>query len=121
MSSTHTAVLKKNPLLRDLQEEDLQKVLNICLRQTFQKGYTLFREGDQAHGFYILVSGKVKIFKLSPYGKEYTMCIIRPGENFAQVPLFFGDSFPASASAVSPAEVLYIEENAFISLIKEKF
>jgi len=120
MSSTHTAILEKIPLFRNLQEEDLQKVLNVCLKQTFQKGDTLFCEGDQAHGFYILVSGKVKIFKLSPDGKEYAMRIIRPGESFAQVPLFFGDSFPASASAVSPIEVLYIEKNAFISLIKER-
>lgn len=86
MSSDHTGVLKQISLFKDVQEEDLQKVLNICLRQTFQKGHTLFREGDQAHGSYILISGKVKIFKLSPDGKEYTMRIIRPGESFAQVP-----------------------------------
>lgn len=120
MSSDHTGVLKQITLFKDVQEEDLQKVLNICLRQTFQKGHTLFREGDQAHGSYILISGKVKIFKLSPDGKEYTMRIIRPGESFAQVPLFFGDSFPASASAVSPVDVLYLEKNAFISLIRER-
>jgi CRP/FNR family transcriptional regulator len=114
------AFLKQIPLFRDVKEEDLQKVLNICVQQTFKKGHALFREGDPAHGFYIVVSGKVKIFKLSPDGKEYTMRIIRPGESFAQVPLFFGDSFPASASAISPVEVLYLEKDAFKSLVRER-
>ncbi len=77
----------------------------------------IFSEGEPASGFYILLSGRLKIYKLSLEGKEQILHIIEPGEPFAEVALFSETKFPAYAEAIEKSEVMFLSRNAFRQLI----
>lgn len=104
-------------LFQGLPEEQLKDVAAIALEQKFKRGETLFLEGAVAAGFYTVVSGKVKIFKLSLEGKEQILHIFGPGECFGEVPVFAGGNFPAHAEALEETRVLFLPRNGFAELI----
>ncbi|MGA7875947.1 MAG: cyclic nucleotide-binding domain-containing protein, partial [Desulfoferrobacter sp.] len=57
--------IAKVSLFQGLPQTQLEEVASIALKQKFKRGETLFMEGVRANGFYVVVSGRVKIFKLS--------------------------------------------------------
>ena len=77
-------------------------------------------EGEDARGFYLVVSGRIKIFKLSMDGKEQILHFIGPGEPFGEVPVFDGNPFPAYAKSMEKSNVLYFPRGSFLELIGEK-
>lgn len=110
--------ISKIPLFDGLSADQHVKLSSIALEKPFARGSTIFNEGDPGSGFYVTVSGKVKIFKLSPDGKEQILHIFGPGEPFGEVPVFEGRKFPAHAVALETSVCLYFPRPAFIELIK---
>jgi CRP/FNR family transcriptional regulator len=107
-------------LFQGLPEEQLEKIAAIALEQKFKRGETLFLEGAVAAGFYTVVSGRVKIFKLSIEGKEQILHIFGSGECFGEVPVFAGGNFPAHAEALEETQVLFFPRNGFAELIQNE-
>jgi CRP/FNR family transcriptional regulator, dissimilatory nitrate respiration regulator len=101
-----------------LATDELEALLNITEQQTYQKGETIFWEGDAGTGFFLVISGKVKVFKVSPEGKEQILQVFGAHEHFAEVPAFDGQSFPASAAALERTELLFFPRTAFLELLK---
>jgi CRP/FNR family transcriptional regulator len=106
------------PLFEGLSEERRGEIAAITLKKIFQKDETIFSEGAPGTGFYVATRGKVKIFKLSPEGKEQILHIFGPGEPFGEVPVFEGRNFPANALALEPTEALFFPRDALKDLIK---
>jgi CRP/FNR family transcriptional regulator len=111
-------ILKTIQLFNGLTEQQLADLALIISEQDYRKGENIFAEGDDGVGFYILVSGQVKIYKLSMDGKEQILHIFGPGEPFAEAAVFTGRSFPAYADAMQNSRVLFIPRQAFVDLIK---
>ena len=65
-------ILNRIPLFSGLADDELVKVRTIAMDKFYDKGRTIFFEGNEGNGFYIVASGKVKIFKVSFEGKEQT-------------------------------------------------
>lgn len=105
------------PLFQGLPRPQLEELAMISLAQSVQRGQTIFAEGDLGTGFYVLVSGRVKIFKLSPDGKEQILHIMPPAEPFGEVAVFAGERFPAYAEALEDGYTLFFPRPAFIDLI----
>lgn len=105
------------PLFRGLTEKQLDLMGEAFPRRHCRPSEILFSEGEPASGFYILLSGRLKIYKLSLEGKEQILHIIEPGEPFAEVALFSETKFPAYAEAIEKSEVMYLSRNAFRQLI----
>jgi len=95
-------------MFSDLKEKDLEELAAMAVARKIRKGETLFDEGDEAKGLYLLVEGRVKIFKSTVDGREQTLHFISPGETFAEVALFAGSTYPASAQALADSEALFI-------------
>ena len=114
-----TSILAQNSLFRGLPTNQLEALASIAKVQSYRKGETLFWEGDTNVGFFIVVSGRVKVFKSSPDGKEQILQIFGMGEHFAEVPAFDGQPFPASAAALDTAEVLFFSRTSFLKLLEE--
>jgi CRP-like cAMP-binding protein len=106
------------PLFNGLSREELQELAVIVLEQKFGRGQTIFLEGDEGSGFYVVKTGKVKIYKLAPDGKEQILHIFGPGEPFAEVPVFAGQRFPANAEALEDSRLLFFPRAAFLDLIR---
>jgi CRP/FNR family transcriptional regulator, dissimilatory nitrate respiration regulator len=112
-------IISKTPLFSGLEEDALQKVCAITVRKNYDKGQVIFSEGDAGNGFFTIVSGRVKIFKVAPEGKEQILHIFGPGEPFGEVPVFTGRPFPATAQAIAGTSLLFFPKAAFVTLIHQ--
>ncbi len=79
----------------------------------------IFTEGDKGNGFYIVETGKIKVFKLSFEGKEHILHIYGPGHTFGEVPVFEGKNFPASSMAIEKSTIIFLERKKFVSLLTQ--
>lgn len=112
-------IVSKTPLFSGINEDALQAVCAITERKDYDKGQIIFSEGDAGNGFYSIVSGRVKIFKVSTEGKEQILHIFGSGEPFGEVPVFTGRPFPATAQAITGTSLLFFPKTAFVALIHQ--
>ena len=117
---TAIEIISKTPLFSGLDEDALQKVCAITVRKDYDKGQIIFSEGDAGNGFYTIVSGRVKIFKVAPEGKEQILHIFGPGEPFGEVPVFTGRPFPATAQAIAGTSLLFFPKGRFCGIDSSK-
>ena len=107
------------PLFKGLPKAELEDLSMIVEDQRVGRGEIIFSEGDEGAGFYVIISGKVKIFKVSWEGKEQTLHIFGPGEPFGEVPVFAGQQFPANAEALEKGRIFFFPREDFSGLIKK--
>ncbi len=106
-------------LFRDLPEAQRRSLADIAVDRRLPKGKVIFSDGQEANGFYTTTEGRVKIYKLSPEGKEQILHIFGPGEMFAEVAVFEGRHFPAYAETLEESRVLFFPRDAFIGLARK--
>jgi CRP/FNR family transcriptional regulator len=111
------AVISASPLFSGLSEAQLQQLEQIGREISATRNQTIFMEGDEGSGFFIVISGKVKVFKSSAEGKAQILHIYGPGQPIGEVPVFAGQHFPANAQAVEKSRLLFFPRQAFIDLI----
>ncbi len=107
------------PLFSELSIDQLRKFSSICQVVKYNKGENLFRDGDSYRGFYILLRGGIKVFRINKDGKETIIHLIRPINTFGDIPLFEGKDYPVSAEALNESVTLFVPKDKFILLIKE--
>jgi CRP/FNR family transcriptional regulator, dissimilatory nitrate respiration regulator len=107
------------PLFEGLPSDQMEDLVMILTDQVFRKGETVFSEGEEANGFYVVARGRVKVYKLSPDGKEQILHIFGPGDPFGEVPVFTGQRFPAHAEALEESRVLFFPKQSFVKLITQ--
>jgi len=111
-------ILKKSPLFAELSEEDLDEVARIAVAREFPRRKAIFSEGDLADKVFILGSGRIEVYKLSPQGKKQILRFVLPGELFAEAAMFAGKSYPAYADAATECEILSIAREDLLSLLQ---
>jgi CRP/FNR family cyclic AMP-dependent transcriptional regulator len=90
-------VLRETPLFESLSEEDARALRSGILDVHLDRGERLFAEGDTGDKLYIIVSGKIKLTKAAPDGRENLLSVHGPGEMFGELSLF--DPIPRTSSA----------------------
>lgn len=103
-----------------LSREDVKAITALSRRVQFEAGETIFNEGDSAVGFFIVLSGLVKVYKLSEKGDEQILHFVKLGESFAEAAIFSGTTFPASASCLRDSQLLFLPKDEFVELLKER-
>jgi len=114
-----TDLLRRCPLFAGLKEEDLKRIRAIASLKQVGKREILFSEGEEARGFYVILSGKVKLYKVSPDGKEQILHVVSAPDAFAEAALFLEGSYPAFAEALSDSQLLFFPKRDFIQLIEK--
>jgi CRP/FNR family transcriptional regulator len=112
-------VIARIPLFDGLNRSQLAQFQDIALEKSYGRGESIFSEGDDGNGFYVILAGTVKIFKVSPDGKEHILHIYSGGQTFGEVPVFAGEHFPANAEALHETKVLFFPRSAFIALLEK--
>ncbi len=107
------SVLGKTALLSNLTPAEIQLLAARTVRKLFSSGELLFSEGELCHGLHIIARGKIRIFKTSLGGREQVLAVNHPGESVAELPVFDGGPYPASAMAVEDAEIAFISRRDF--------
>lgn len=111
------STLRDIPLFSELSIEQLRKISSFNKIKRFTKNEIIFNENDVYVGFYILLKGTVKVYKISSKGKESVVHIIKPLTAFADIPLFEGGNYPVSAEALEESLALLIPKEQFLELI----
>jgi CRP/FNR family transcriptional regulator len=100
-------------LFSELSADELRLLAVRAVRKRFAEGELLFSEGDACRGLHIVASGKLRIFKSSPSGREQVLAVEGPGGSVAELPVFDGGPYPASVSAVEDSQILFISRDDF--------
>lgn len=82
-------------------------------------GHALFRQGEPAHAFFVIIDGWIKIYRVTPAGDEAVLNVLTKGESFAEAVTFTSGCYPATASAVTPARVMLIPADHVINCIRD--
>jgi len=112
--------LRNIDLFKDLRKEQIAQLAEMTELSNYEKGERIFYEGDRADGFFVVHSGRVKIFKLSGEGKEQILHVMEPGDPFGEVPMFAGGRYPADAEAVEPSLLLFFSRASFTDMISRE-
>jgi CRP/FNR family cyclic AMP-dependent transcriptional regulator len=107
------AVLKKVSIFSGLSEQEFSFLASHVLPRKYSSGELIFNEGDVCAGLYVVQSGNVRIFKSSAGGREQVLAIDGPGSSIAELPVFDGGNYPASAQAVSDSTLLFFSRQDF--------
>src|SRR5215468_7573268 len=119
MNDRTEGVLRKTPLFAGLNEKEMRALVARVTQRPYQKNEQLFAEGDPCTGLYLVASDRVRIYKLSPSGREQVLAVEGPGSSFAELPVFDGGNYPAAATALEDTEVLFISRNDFQNFCRE--
>jgi CRP/FNR family transcriptional regulator len=112
-------LLRRLSFFRRLSPELRARVSAVARLKSHDRGELIFAEGDPAHAFMTIVSGRVKVFKSTPAGKEIILEIFGAGDPLGAVAVYEGAPFMASALALEPTEVLNIDQRAFFRLLED--
>jgi len=113
-------ILRRASLFEGLDDRHLEELISRSRRRRFAGRQTVFLEGDRAQGMYVVVSGRVKVFKMSPKGREQTLMVMGPGEPVGEVAVLAGESYPANAETLEPSEALYVPRQAFLDMVRRE-
>lgn len=108
------------PLFSGLPAEDVEALGQVARLRRLPKGEVLFLEGQPAEGFYIVAEGRVKVFRLSPQGREQILHVVGAGGSLAEAALFAGSTYPASAEALEPSTVVFFPREDFARLLRSR-
>jgi len=108
--------LAKVPIFSGLTESELGFLAQRSVSRHVSAGEIIFGEGEPCSGLYVVESGNVRIFKSSPSGREQVLSIDSPGSSIAEIPVFDGGTYPASAAAVDSVTLLFVSKQDFQAL-----
>ena len=111
-------ILQDLPLFSELTVDELRELTALSSLKNYKKEEYIFHEGEEFKGIFIVLKGLIKIFKISPQGKEYILHLLTKPHIFGDVPLFTGGDCPASVQVMEDATLLFIPKNEFLQLLE---
>jgi CRP-like cAMP-binding protein len=112
--------LRKHPLLAGMTDEQLDKIRKTLRVVHLQTGEHLFEQGQPADRFYQVVSGQIKLYRVSMEGSERVIEVVEPGKTFAEAVIFMEKrAYPLNAEALGATELLAFDSATFIKILEE--
>ncbi len=115
---TADELLRTAPIFSRLSPDDRKTIAEVATVKEYQRGATIFEQESPSDAFYAIVSGRVKIFKMMPNGKDIILEVFGPGDPLGAVAAYMGRPFPASASALEDTTCVLIPRPAFFQLLE---
>jgi len=111
--------LKKVSFFRNLSDEALDLVMERMVRRSIPSGSILFRKGETARGVYILLRGRIEIYRCTADGREQVIHSEVPVQSVAELPVFDGGEYPAAARTAEDSELYFLSLEDFQRLYRE--
>lgn len=112
-AETIQELLQRFPLFKNLTDYEIEPILNIAKNRTYKQGTHIFMQGDPMTNVYFIHSGKVKIYRTDPQGREQIVNILKSGQMFPHQGFFRDDDYPAHAEVTENAVLIYIPISLF--------
>jgi CRP/FNR family transcriptional regulator, nitrogen oxide reductase regulator len=109
--------LRKTTIFRRLSVEDRQRLAAVSYVRDFEKGATLFSEGDASDVLYTIVTGRVKVSKMTVRGTDIILELFGPGDPVGAVAAYESRAYPATAVTLEPTVCLLVPRQAFFALL----
>jgi CRP-like cAMP-binding protein len=119
MDSRIAQLVQATPPFRKLSADDRARLAPLVRVRDFARGESIFVEGSPSDRFYAIARGRVKVFKMTPAGKDVILEIFGVGDPLGAVAVYEGWPFPASAVALEDTTCLTIERQAFFTLLEQ--
>jgi CRP/FNR family transcriptional regulator len=113
-----TALLRQLPIFAELSDAVIGQLAGRCVARDFAEGRVLFSTGDACRGLYVIGTGRVRIYRTSPDGKEQVLHIEGAGRPVAELPLFDGGTYPASAITAEPSRLIFLARDDFEAMYR---
>jgi CRP-like cAMP-binding protein len=120
MATDDTTIVMRAPLFQAMGPDITQSIIQNRTARRYDRGERVFQQGDPAECFFLVVEGWVKLYRQREDGDEVVVAIFTAGETFAEVAMFMGGRYPATAEAVSPARILRIDGAALRRAVLQK-
>lgn len=114
------AAVRQVPVFSALGETELQELLRVCPTRNLAAGSQVFSPVEQAGRFYVILAGKVKVYKLSPKGDEQILHLYGPGNTFGEAAMWAGIFYPAHAEVLADSTLLVVSRSVLKDLIARK-
>lgn len=119
ISAPEFRVIRETALLGGLSDVALRNIISDSNVQSFERGQTLFTQGDDAEAFFVVLDGWVKLYRLTSSGTEAVIGIFTRGQNFAEAAAFTGGVYPVSGEAVTDSRLLRVSARRLFERIRE--
>lgn len=106
-------LLRHIPLFAELDETSMQQLADRCVERSVGAGHVLFTAGDECRGLYMIESGRARIYRTNADGREQVLHVEGPGRTVAELPLFDGGAYPASAVTIEDSRLVFLPRAAF--------
>jgi CRP/FNR family transcriptional regulator len=119
MAATTEELLRTTPVFQKLAPEDRQRVASVTTIRQYDRGETIFEQGAPSDAFYTIASGRVKIVRMMPSGKDIILEVFGRGDPLGALATYESRPFPASAVALEDTTCLVIPRPVFFRLLEE--
>lgn len=106
-------------LLSGASQEAFDVLLKSARVRSFDRGATLFLQGERATAIYVVLDGWVKLYRIAPNGAEAVVGVFTKGRSFGEAVAFSHATYPVAAEAVTDCRVVRIEADAYLRQIRE--
>lgn len=120
MNEKRRRIAQNSLLLRSLPEKYIETLLSMSTSRDYDKGETLFFQGETASAIHIVVEGWVKLYRIAPNGGEAVVHVFTKGESFGEAVAIKEKEYPVSAEAVTACEVVRIPSSALLNVIRKE-
>lgn len=119
-SQISNASLRQHHLLSGLSDEQLDTIRKTLRQINLADGEHLFEQGDVADRFYQVVSGQIKLYRVSLEGNERVIEVMQPGKTFAEAVIFMEKrAYPLNAQALGDTELLAFDSKVFLKILED--
>lgn len=112
-------ILKKVPIFSELSSKDLEKIVAVTHQKKYRKDNMILVEEEAGQTMFILMSGQVKVSRISEDGREVILAVMGEGDFFGELSLLDGQSRSANVTVIKDAEMLLINRDDFLNLLNE--
>lgn len=113
------AQLKRAVLFDSLEPEDLKRLAGIAREISLATSDTLFDQGDESDGLYVITSGIIRVYLTADDTREATINLLEDGETIGEIALLDGLPRSAGAAALTEAKLIFIPREPFLNLLEE--
>lgn len=110
--------LRNTEIFRDLPDEHLSRLAMLVQHRTYERGETIFGEGEPGNALFVIESGEVRIVKGVADGRAITLAVHGPGRMFGELALLDGKRRSAAAVALAVTKCLVVYRDDFLSLVE---
>jgi CRP-like cAMP-binding protein len=119
MKPEYQIIARRSLLLASMPETVCGQLLSQAHTREFDRGATIFLQGERASAIYIVAEGWVKLYRIAPNGTEAVVGVFTKGASFGEAVAFRHDTYPVAAEAVTDCALVRIEADSFLRMIRE--